>query len=290
MERSRNGNLPAPGGEIKASIMDLVSFTPYHDVNEILDLLLTSVKGILGNQLTGMYLFGSLAHGDFDEHSDIDVLFVTEADISDGMFDGLYKIHERIASLDSPWANQLEVSYIPRDAIRRYDPSHNSHPHIDRGPGEKLHIMKHDTDWMIQRYILRKRGITITGPDPKSLIAPVLPTDLRVAVSDMMHNWYRHFLDDRGRINSRGYQSYIVLTQCRILYTWEHGEIVSKPVAAEWAKQSLGREWAGLIDSAWSGRQTPNLEARPADIDGTLELIRYTLETVSKSKTATNQS
>jgi predicted nucleotidyltransferase len=262
--------------------MNNLSPIPYPDVNQILNLLFTDVKDILGNQLTGMYLFGSLANGDFDEYSDVDILFITDAIISEETFSELYRMHESISNLDSPWAIQLEVSYIPRDSIRRFDPSDNRHPHIDRGPGEKLHIMQHDEDWIIQRYILHKRGITVSGPNPETLIAPVSPDDLRLAVSNMMRNWFQSFLDDRDRIKSLGYQSYIVLTQCRILYTYEHGEIVSKPAAAEWAKQSLGTAWIGLIDRAWSGRQTPGLDARAEDIDATLDLIRYTLKQISK--------
>lgn len=65
---------------------------------------------------------------------------------------------------------------------------------------------------------------------------------------------------------------------CRILYTYEHGEIVSKPAAAAWVKQNLNHDWTGLIDRAWAGRQTPSLEVMPEDIDRTLAFIRYTLE------------
>ena len=272
------------GGEFKVNSMEHLSRTPYPDVNEVLNLLFADVQGILGNQLIGMYLFGSLANGGFDEHSDIDILFVTETIMPDEMFSKLYKIHECVSSIDSPWAIQLEVSYIPKNALRLFDPTNNKHPHIDRGPGEKLHIMQHEADWIVQRYILRKRGITITGPDPKILIAPVSPADLRWAVSDILHNWFRQFLDDPDRLKSRGYQSYTVLTLCRILYTYEHGEIVSKPAAMEWVKQNLSKEWIGLIDRAWSGRQAPGLKAQTEDIEGTLDFIRYTLEYMSDQK------
>ena len=52
--------------------------TPYPDVNEVLNLLLTNVKGILRDQFVGMYLYGSLSSGDFNpETSDIDFLVVT---------------------------------------------------------------------------------------------------------------------------------------------------------------------------------------------------------------------
>jgi predicted nucleotidyltransferase len=252
--------------------------TPYSDVNEIFDLLLTDVKGIMQDQLIGMYLFGSLAIGDFDLHSDIDILFVTEQAISEEVFQDLFEIHQRISTIDSPWAVQLEVSYIPKDALRRFDPANNNHPHIDRGPGEKLSLMQHDADWNVQRYILRERGITVTGPDPKTLIDPVSPADLRWAGSEVLQKWFRHFLEDPAPLKSRGYQSYTVLTMCRILYTYEHGEIVSKPAAAAWVKQNLSKEWIGLIERAWAGRQTPGLDALPEDISGTLDLIRYTLE------------
>ena len=40
--------------------------TPYPAVNEILSLMFSSVQEILGDQFVGMYLFGSLANGDFD--------------------------------------------------------------------------------------------------------------------------------------------------------------------------------------------------------------------------------
>ncbi len=267
-----------PGGEENINKMRNPSPTPYPDVNEILDRLLTDVREILQDQFVGMYLFGSLANGDFDRHSDIDILFVTEQAISKEAFQELFEIHERISTIDSPWAIQLEVSYIPKDALRRLDPANNRHPHIDRGPGEKLYMMQHDADWNIQRYILRERGITVTGPDPKTLIDPVSPADLRWAVSEILQNWFRHFLDDPAPLRSRGYQSYTVLTMCRILYTYEHGEIVSKPAAAAWVKQNLSNKWIRLIERAWTGRQTPGQEALPEDINGTLDFIRYTLE------------
>ena len=61
-------------------------------------------------------------------------------------------------------------------------------------------MVKHGADWIIQRYILRERGITVTGPDPKMLIAPVLSADLRWAVSEILQNWIKHFLDDPGQL------------------------------------------------------------------------------------------
>ena len=257
--------------------MDTISPTSYADVNEILDLLLTSVKEILQNQFVGMYLFGSLANGDFDPHSDIDVLVVTDAEISEVVFSALKEMHKHINKLDSSWAVQLEASYIPQNALRRFDPANIRHPHMDRGNNETLHQMSHANDWIIQRHILRERGIVITGPELITLIDPVSPNNLRQAVVDVLPLWAEPILEDPSLINKRGYQSYFVLSLCRMLYTLKYGEIVSKPFAAKWAKENWSR-WIALIERAWVGRQNPGLEAPPEDIHGTLELIRYTLE------------
>src|SRR5215211_3481953 len=102
--------------------MKHISPTPYPDVNEILSILFSNMEEILGDQFVGMYLFGSLANGDFDSYSDIDVLVVTDGEISSALFSDLQKLHGNINKLDdTPWAIQLEVSYIPQNALRRFD-------------------------------------------------------------------------------------------------------------------------------------------------------------------------
>jgi predicted nucleotidyltransferase len=262
--------------------------TLYPDVNEILDLLLTSVKQILLNQFVGMYLFGSLANRDFDKDSDIDVLFVTQDEIAADLFSALHEMHARISEMDSPWAIQLEVSYISKNALRRFDPTNKLHPHIDRGNGEILHMKPHESDWVIQRHILRERGITLAGPIPQSLIDPVSPNDLRQAVVDVLPLWAEKIFNDPGQINSRGYQSFIVLTLCRMIYTLHYGTIISKPVAARWAQDTLDKKWKPLIKRAWHGRQNSGQEAKSQDIDETLKLMRYTLEYSKQIEDSTN--
>jgi predicted nucleotidyltransferase len=261
--------------------------TPYPDVNEILELVFTKVQEILGSQFIGMYLFGSLANGGFDNDSDIDVLVVTEAEISSKVFSKLGGMHAQIAKIDSPWAIQLEVSYIPQEALRRFDPANMRHPHLDRGNGEKLYMLEHVNDWIIQRHTVRERGVVISGPDPKTLIDPVSPDDLRQAVVDVWPIWVAPILADPSIISKRGFQSFFVLSVCRVFYTLKYGEIISKKVAAEWAKKNLDKHWTSLIERAWEGRQNPSLDATPEDINGTLDMMRYTLQQIKPTPAET---
>lgn len=259
--------------------MKIISST-YPAINEILDRLLTRVQEILGYQFIGMYLHGSLANGGFDEHSDIDVIVVTDTDLREEMFLALREMHAELTKIDSSWAIQLEVSYIPQDALRHFDPANKVHPHIDRGSDEILHRMAHESDWVIQRHTLRERGITIAGPSPKTLIDPVSPDNLRQAILGVLPLWLTPILNNPSVINKRGYQSFFVLSLCRMLYTLKYGTIISKLAAARWGKGNLDPNWASLIERAVLGRQDPTLDAQPEDIIGTLDMMRYVLQQI----------
>lgn len=236
------------------------------------------MQPILQGHLIGMYLDGSLANGGFDQDSDIDFDIVTDVDISGDLFHSLQAMHDRIAKIDSIWAIQLEGSYISLPAIRRYDPAHTLHPNLERGEGERLKMARHDQTWDVHRYVLRKCGITLTGPAPQTLIDPVGPAQLEQAMLINLSGWAAHLLDNLSAMQFRGYQSYIVLSLCRILYTLQNDDVVSKASAVSWAPQSLGEGWVPLIDRAWEGRHHGGECSSQEDVDGTLAFIRYALE------------
>jgi len=255
--------------------------TPFPEVNDVIEDLLNDVQPILGFHFVGMYLEGSLANGDFDEDSDIDFVVVTDEDVSENIFSALYVLHERLNLLDTYWSTNLEGSYISQYALRRYDPDHANYPNMERGFGERLKMVDHDETWNIHRYIRRERGIVIIGPDPKTLINPVSPYDLRQAMLPALHGWATKILNNPNEIIHQSYQSYTVLSLCRILYTLDFGDVVSKHKAARWVKETQGEKWHQLIDQAWIGRHNPQLPASTEGINQTLDLTRYALDKAS---------
>jgi hypothetical protein len=146
-------------------------------------------------------------------------------------------------------------------------------------------MMFHSSDWVVQRYILREHGVVLAGPPLSTLIDPVSPDDLRRAVVELVRGWYALMLDDPEhieRLRFGGYQEYTVLTMCRILYTLEVGDVVTKPAAARWALQGPGKPWASLIQEAIDWRN-----GDPFDhLDETQDLIRYVVERCEQFETA----
>lgn len=253
--------------------------TPYPEVNHILDLLRSRIQEILGTQFVGMYLYGSLALGDFDPHSsDIDFLVVTHDTVSENDYKNLQAMHHQIGSLPSKWATELEGSYIPVNALRLYNPAYATHPHIDRGNSE-LSIQKHDMDWIIQRYVLREYGITIVGESIKTLIDPISSAILQKTLLDLLLFWWHPMVKNPAPLIDDGYRSYAVLTMCRILYTFQHGTITSKPVAAKWAFNHLDDHWAGLVNRALTHRNGTPLNT----VDAVQSFIHHTLTQIKPS-------
>jgi predicted nucleotidyltransferase len=254
--------------------------TPFQDINAILQELQESVKRVLGIHFIALYLEGSLANGDFDQASDIDFVVVTDEPVAEKLFLELQAMHARIATIDSAWALQLEGSYISRSALRQHDPKQALHPNIERGESERLKQVTEDEGWMIHRYILRERGITLVGPDPKTLIDPISPNDLRRVMLPKLNGWANQLLNDPKDIIKQGYpSSCIILTLCRMLYTLEFGEVVSKRSAASWVEETLNEKWGTLIARAWLERQHYQpLALDSEDMKQTLSFIRYMLE------------
>jgi len=246
------------------------------EINEILDLLLTSVSHVLGNQLVGLYLYGSLSSGDFDlETSDIDFLVVTTSTLSNKAIADLETMHHRIWNCGSKWAAKLEGSYIPKREIRKHDPRSGACPTVNEG---RFYLDKRGSDWIIQRHIVREQGVILTGPDPKTLIDPVSPKDIRRAIKGVLNEWWFPMLEDPTWLQEHGseYHAFAILTMCRALYALETGTIVSKPVAAGWVQGKLGEPWSKVIDQALIAQKPDSGEFHL--YNNALQLIRITRE------------
>jgi hypothetical protein len=246
--------------------------TPYEEVNTILLVLLTNIQAILGPQLVGLYLYGSLSLGDFDPaSSDIDFLAVTVEELSEEALEQLPAMHASIASSGLPYATRLEGSYIPRHALRRYDPTNAHHPTI--GTDWPFQVGLHGSNWILERQIVREHGVVVWGPSPQTLIDPVSLQEVRAVVCEQLKNWWQPRLNDLDWLRPRHYQAFAVLTLCRALYTLQHGTVSSKPQAATWA-QEVYPQWRPIIEKALTWRSQHEID----DLTDTMAFLQAGLQ------------
>jgi len=232
------------------------------EVVAVLESTLAGARDLLRERFVGMYLYGSLATGDFTpERSDIDFLVVTDAELPEVIVAALAEMHARFAASGEPWFSHLEGSYIPRADMRRYDPKTARHPHLS--VGEALRIEQHGADSVIQRWVLREQGVVLAGPEPRTFIDPVTPSELRAAIVELLRGFWARQLVDDDFLAPREYQVFAVLTMCRALNTLESGAMLSKPAAARWAIEMLDEPWPAIVQRAlaWPhGDQADGLE------------------------------
>lgn len=246
--------------------------TPYSEINAVLQRLLTGVRHVLANRFVGLYLYGSLASGDFNlETSDIDFLVVTTEALPAETIAALGAMHQQLNASGLKWATKLEGSYVPQAWLRRHDPAASPCPQTNEG---NFYLAQQGSDWIIQRHILREQGVVVVGPPLHALIDPVAPEELRGAVRGFLREWWGPMLENPMRLQSSEYQAYAVLTMCRALQTLEQGAILSKPAAAHWAQQKFGEPWATVISEALAWRNGDAF----AHFDTVAALIRYTVE------------
>ena len=261
--------------------------TAYPELNDVLRELVESVRSILAENFCGAYLQGSFAIGEADLHSDVDFVVVTHEEVGEEQLAGLQELHKRIYGLESPWAQHLEGSYFPETLLRRVDPSRTPLLFLDNGASELVRDEHCNT--AIVRWLLREHGVVLAGRDPRQLVDPVSPAELRSEALEVMPEYaaWAHAAAEAGPM-SRWQQPYLVLTLCRILHTIHSGTVVSKRESGEWALGALAAEWADLVQRAVADRPDPwrrvHESADPEDVDRTLAFIDYAIDGARRGK------
>jgi hypothetical protein len=234
-------------------------------VDDILSALLVGIQHVLEDNLVGVYLRGSLATGDFiPETSDMDVLAVTERPVDDAAFAALAALHKQLAALPNPYANRLEIAYIDRQALKRFE-SGLRHPTL--GQGESLAWSEHHDNWLLERWVVRKHGVALQGPNPQTLIDPIASEDIIASVRGRLRDWvdWANQPDDPDWSLPRRHKAYVVETMCRALYTLACGELSSKAHAVRWAMATLPDPWRSTVERsrAWRTDDTVDLTIVP---------------------------
>jgi predicted nucleotidyltransferase len=250
--------------------------TPYPELDAVLRELVSSVQQILRDDFVGAYLQGSLAVGDFDEHSDVDFIIAIDQEISDFRLRDLRSMHKRIFNLEEEWARHLEGSYFPTRILRDYNQSDRELWYLDNG--SSILVRSNHCNKIVVRWILREKGIVLSGPEPSALIDPIPVDVLRRAILASINESGREILTNPEPYNNRFYQTFIVLQYCRKLHDLYTGTVGSKRSGAKWARHNLDQSWADLIDRAWDGRPDPAFSVRQpadeADFKSTLEFVK----------------
>ncbi len=270
--------------------------TNYPELDKVFYELAETYKNVLGDNFVGLYIQGSLAVGDFDMTSDVDFEVIVNRELTGEEVKKVQEVHTSFRNKDSRWVQHLEYSFFPLPKFRQHS-SRFENGKINDSEERKLWyfdngsriIEKSDHDnTLVVRWEVREKGITVLGPDPKTLIGPITPNDLRREIKEFHVIWIPDFIANPNPWKNRFHQVFFVLHFSRALQDLEEGRITSKKEGMEWAKKNLDPKWFDLINFSWNERKDENISKyQPANHqrwEETLEFVKYVLKKTNEFK------
>jgi Domain of unknown function (DUF4111) len=217
---------------------------PTSTVRGTLRRLTRALEAILGANLFGVYLYGSLTQRAFvPARSDIDCIVVVRRDLTDAQLQKLRRWLAEAALVD-PWISRLQMQVLLKGRLLRPDTRGYLHQF------GALSRSGSDGNPIIWKNVLAS-GLTLHGPAPTTFLPPIKREMLFNALVREVVYLRKEIGNPASKWrDKRFYRAYAVLTLCRILYSHRFGVVVSKPRAARWALQTLPTRWHSLIRSA----------------------------------------
>jgi hypothetical protein len=211
-------------------------------VSALLHNVTANLPVILGKNLIGIYLYGSLTQRAFNpKRSDVDCIVVTRGDLNDAQFKRL-SAWLACAAESNPWTTRLQMQFLIKDEILTMN---------SRACLYQFGLLKRsgsDGNPIIWMNVL-KSGVTLFGPRPESFV-PAITQEILFQALEREVGYLREEIIENPQSQWRdvpSYRAYAVLTLCRILYSFNKGTIVSKQRAARWAIKYLPEEWNEII-------------------------------------------
>ncbi len=227
------------------------------EMDGILRDLVSKIHQTLGENLVGIYLYGSLTAEDFDvESSDIDLMVATKLTVSGAEFLRLREMHTAFAKEHIAWDDRVDAVYLPASGLQTILSRNTPAAYIS--PGEPLHMLDVGKDWLMDWYNVRRTGIALVGPPATTVVEPISSHEFIQAARAYTIAWSERV----HHAHNRKSQAFAVLTLCRCLYVHVHGEQTSKHQAALWAQTQLP-EWSSLIEDALNWRATWRTQRPP---------------------------
>ncbi|MBP0986023.1 MAG: DUF4111 domain-containing protein [Oscillospiraceae bacterium] len=250
------------------------------DAQELLKRFTSESERIIGDDLAGIYLHGSLAMGCFNaDRSDIDLIVVTYGPLSLEVKREFLEMTAELNSLGP--AKGIEMSVVRREVC---DPFlyptpyelHFSAGHLEsweRDPEEYINRMNGtDRDLAAHLTMINRRGRCLYGLPINEVFAEI-PTE------DYMDSIW--FDVEKAADEIAGNTMYLTLNLSRVLAYKEEGLVLSKKEGGEWALENIPSEYSPLIEDALKDYSA---EARPVyDKELALRYAEYTIARIRNS-------
>jgi len=220
------------------------------DLRQYLIRIAATLGDVLGDQLTGLYVHGSLATGAYHrDRSDLNLIGVVSRKLSAAQRAAVART--LVALSDArPVLGDIEVGVVQERYARAFEHPAPYEVHYSSALHEPIRHSRVDferdevsVDLAVQMVETRDRGVTLVGPPPGSLFGAV-PWHAYINALEADFNRVRPLLMEKP--------VYAILNASRILHgtTGKTMSVLNKDEAAVWALQTAPRMYHSVINDA----------------------------------------
>lgn len=218
----------------------------YPQIESFLQDLVKDLSSILGDNLLGVYLTGSLTNNAYIEGlSDIDVIVVVQSEIPESESQQLGEWGQKL-SANEELAQYLDLAFVEKSSLLTTDGTY-SKGGIEFYKGKIERSDNTIGDNLLVWDSILQTGQTLFGLSPREIMASVphsyIQQTMKRELGQIVKMIDNHFEDD---LKSR---YYAITTLCRILYTLKLQSYCSKQDALGWYERELGGH-SSLISAA----------------------------------------
>ena len=219
------------------------------DCTPVLQKIKKAYAHILGDNLAGIYIHGSMALGSFDwNESDIDFIAVVHEPLTMAVKAALMESVFEINKTAPPRGIEMSV-VLKKHCLNFVYPTpfelHFSNGHIDWYTSNPLHYCENmngeDSDLAAHFTIIKKAGIVLCGEKISNIFGDVPKADyidsIKLDIKDA-----REMISEHPRYN--------VLTLCRVLAYLNNDLILSKTKSGQWGLENLDKRYHDIIRTA----------------------------------------
>lgn len=202
------------------------------DVRQAVAAYAAGIAEILGGELVGCYLYGSLARGCFHPRtSDVDVLVVSEGPCRDDAVRRICLAHDQIripADAVFVTKGQIALDRAPTPVDFTIKP----------GLGVRaIRSPEGSRDFLLVRQEVLDCDMALVGAPACEVVRPVPWPLLACSLDYLLPNILPHFKNP-------------ALMLCRVAYAFANRSLCSKQAAGEWALAALAPRWHGMVQNA----------------------------------------
>lgn len=252
----------------------------YPTENKLLQNLTAELEEKLGHNLIGIYLYGSLATGDFvDKLSDIDLLIIIKDEINQEQLKMLSSLHAKFNASHRGWSKRIDVAYLSTNDLETFE-SKSSKAIVSDGDGG-LEIVDTPEYYLIDWYKVQEHALDLYGPTVTTFMPHITSEKFTRAIYNYMLTWPER----ATTATKRGDQAYAVLTTCRSHYACTQAHHISKKAGALWV---IGKypQWSNLIERSlrWSRDENNSDVIDKQNQLETQEFIEFILNKTTKNR------